>query len=376
MHLEECDYSTSQQTVMSEKEDTHRAIHLKVPTGIQMDTIKRRGMFAKRDKKEASSRRLLIADAVDDVLYPPPAPVRPAQRHTPLARDIKSAEPSEIDESGRSFVSELTLDASGKTEIDVSARTIDASTRTEPSSNVKQKKSPKSPKSPTTKVKTPKQKTKKSSKSKKAASDDEADEDMSVITSTSDELSVISEKRSTTNSSSRSISSKSSKNSTTKKKKTQNSRRASMKSLGSCESIDELTVTSGEMSFEGLSIADSITADSGSADAPVSARSAATTDSARRSQPKKKPTLSRRGSTGDLSKSSKKSKGSKKSSKESIPMIVGSCCGESDEVSASEEKPPSLMNSTLSECGGVSEPAPQESAVLSQGLKALGRFYE
>ncbi|CAJ1968523.1 unnamed protein product [Cylindrotheca closterium] len=361
---------------MSDNEETKNepVIHLKVPTEIHRDTIKRRGMFAKRDKTEASSRRLLIADSVDDVLYPPPAPVRMAQNYTPIAKEVKTVDSAKIDESGRSVVSELTLDASARTRgVDASARTIDSSNRTEPSSNVvRQRKAPK--------AKSPKQKTKKTVKPKKSASgDDEDDDDDDSVSVLSDELSTISEKRSKKNGSSRSLSSTSSKKSATKKKKktSKANRRASMKSMGSCESIDELTVTSGEMSFDGLSLADSITADSGSADAPVSSRSAATTDSSRRSHKSKKSSsaTSRRSSTGEISKSSKKSKGSKKSSKGSVPMVIGSGCGgDTDEVSEVGEKPPSLMNSTLSD-GGADTNA-QESAVLSQGLQALGQFYE
>mmetsp|Transcript_5403 Transcript_5403/g.12751 ORF Transcript_5403/g.12751 Transcript_5403/m.12751 type:complete len:88 (+) Transcript_5403:39-302(+) len=87
--------------------------------------------------------------------------------------------------------------------------------------------------------------------------------------------------------------------------------------------------------------------------------------------------MQRRGSTGAMKKSRKsKSKSSKKKSGD-VPMIVGSGCGDNDDVvsaEAGEEKPPSLMNSTLSDNASPTEPS--ESAVLSQGLQALGQFYE
>lgn len=339
---------------MSENGGIKKGICLKVPTEIRKDTIQRRGLFLKRDKKQASSRRLLIADAIDDSLYPPPAPARLAQSYTPIAKQVKSANPAkQLDESGRSVVSELTLDASGRVDTDASAKMDkDGSARTVDVSSSKQRKASKSP---TRKAKSPKQKTKKSSKSSKKST---SDDDVSVL---SDDLSTISEKRLKKSNSNRSVSSKSSKKSTTKKKRPNDNRRTSMKSMGSCQSIDELTVTSGEMSFEGLSIDDSATAESHSTGAPISAMSVATSDDSSRPSSKKKS-----------SKKSKSSKGSKKS----VPMIVGSGCGDSDEVSEAEEKPPSLMNSTLSDNAGASATKPEESAVLSQGLQALGQFYE
>ena len=364
--------SPSQRTVMSVNGESKPAIHLTVPTEIHRGGSRRSVFANKRDKELSSTRKLAIADSIDDIIYGPPPPAR-----SPVRPLHKSADPAKLDGSARSLVSEVTLDASTRADNHESSarsttRSVDAS------ANAKTMKD--------TSI-SPKQKVKKTKKKSDASADDG-----SVLTLDSDELSTISEKKRTKkNSSSRSISSKSSKKSTTKKKKksssTKPSRHASTKSVGSCASIDELTVTSGEMSFDDLTINSVDENDTVDDALAISARSARTVDETGKSAKKKKVKAPRRGSTGGVSATKKKTtkkktKGTKEpkdSSGQSVPFVVGADWGDASDAEDTTEKEPSLMASTLSDGGGAADAnatPPPESAVLSQGLQALGEYYE